>query len=619
MGVSRGRLRVGVGFIAMTFVIAIAFGASGILVPNGQRTAAGASTTITIISGGVSVRHGTGGSFATLEDGAVLGPGDTIKTASDARAVLTFFEGSTVEVEPDSELIIDEAAASPDGSTQLSMTQVLGQTWHVVTHLVTSGSKYEVKTTTSTASVRGTQFGVQVAPDQTTTVATSEGLVVTTGSGTTVEVAPGTQTTTRVGEAPAAPAPQPQPSRKVTVTVTEQNSLVVDSLGRANGFKDGKVVVQTPGAQVRIVDGKLEVSLPDIPDGTIAAHIATSGKPAGSHATVTTAVRDSSGGAPVVVIASVDTSSSTGKASTGVDISKSHGTTVASAHADLNTLKAAKVGGAPAGTARTTSTDGRGSAASSVKAYGGEQGATTSGRGSVVTSVGSDRGTASVQRNDQQPTGPQTNSQAAGSGPSPGPSSSKSTSGTGAGDPIAGRPSVVAFVAIKVPESGGFVPAVQLPQIPVTPGGASIKTGGSIGSPPTNSASAASSGGTSTVATPSSGGTSSSSSTMSTSGSTSSAATSSAPTGAALSGGASSSAATSTSGGGGTGSSSSSTSGGSSSGAAAAPGGTSSAGASNNVGGRGGSVSNKTSGGSSGSDSGPAQAPVAHSSARHTH
>jgi len=91
-----------VAALGLAFVLAIALGASGVLTPKSQRAALGASTTLTIITGPVFTRHLTG-DFGPADDGVVLGPGDTVKTGPAARAVLTYFEGSTVEIEPDSE------------------------------------------------------------------------------------------------------------------------------------------------------------------------------------------------------------------------------------------------------------------------------------------------------------------------------------------------------------------------------------------------------------------------------------------------------------------------------------------------------------------------------------
>ncbi|MHB8632183.1 MAG: FecR family protein, partial [Candidatus Limnocylindria bacterium] len=311
-----GRLRVGVAALGLAFVFAIALGATGVLAPQDQRVALGASTTLTIISGPVLVRHQSG-DFAPAEDGAVLGPDDTVKTGADARAVLTYFEGSTVEMEPDSELTITTAHANPDGSTAIVMQQDLGLTWNVVTHLVNSGSRYEVHTTAATASVRGTEFTVGVAPDGTTTETTTEGAVANSDpqGASTVLTPPGQQTTTKKGGVPAPPVRAPAPARKVTVTIADQNALVVDTFGRANGIKDGKKVLQTPGAQLQVVDGHLVVTLPNLPDGVLATHVLGTG----GDVDVTTKVEDK-GKQPVEVTDIVKAG-----ADAGVDIKKGAG------------------------------------------------------------------------------------------------------------------------------------------------------------------------------------------------------------------------------------------------------------------------------------------------------
>jgi FecR protein len=261
----------------LALVFAVALGTTG-NVSNAK--AFGAGTSLTILSGDVSVRHGSG-AFVAAVDGETLGEGDAVRTAADARAILTYFEGSTVTIEPASEISIDNAETLADGGTVVVMTQALGRTWHVVTKLITGSSKYEVKTPASTASVRGTEFQVDV--DATvTTVTTTEGTVVAhvedpAAAGATVDV-PVTagMTQTQRKNAPAAPArTATEPERKATVTIGGTNGLVVDAAGRTNGVtKSGKVVVQTPGAQVKRVDGTIVVTLPNVLDGTLATFVA---------------------------------------------------------------------------------------------------------------------------------------------------------------------------------------------------------------------------------------------------------------------------------------------------------------------------------------------------------
>lgn len=294
-------LRRVVGLVVLAFLLFMAFGLGGGF---GSR-ALGAATTVTVISGDVEVRHSATGSFVIATDGEVLTAGDTLRTGEGSRAVLTYFEGSTVSVEPNSELTIETASAFTDGSTVVVMQQHFGRTWHVVTKLITGNSKYEVKTPASTASVRGTAFLVD-SDGEHTVITTTEGTVVARvadpdRNGQTVDVpVPAGKTHEQKKDArPAPAAAAPQPERTLTVTLDDQNSLVIDSRGRANGIdRDGKVRMETPGAQlVKTEDGKLQIVLPNVPDGRLEALVRKTG---GGEVDVQTTVSDK-GAEPVRV------------------------------------------------------------------------------------------------------------------------------------------------------------------------------------------------------------------------------------------------------------------------------------------------------------------------------
>ena len=261
---------------------------------------------LTVISGDVQTRFG-GSGFASATDGAVLYVGSTVRTSSDARAVITLFEGSTIELEPASDITIEEATTR-SSSTIVQLAQSVGRSWHVVTHLTTADSRYEVRTPAATASVRGTAFEVAVddgPSGPTTTVTTTEGRVATTDAAGSSEVLVTADqfTTVRANTAPEAPGSAPDAQRVVSVAVKSESSLVVDPLGRANGFKDGRVFVQTPGAQVRMQDGTIVVTLPNVPDGVFATTVA-----AGAPATVSTTVSDK-GEEPVTISNAVEAGS----------------------------------------------------------------------------------------------------------------------------------------------------------------------------------------------------------------------------------------------------------------------------------------------------------------------
>ncbi len=168
--------------------------------------------------------------------------------------------------------------------------------------------------------MRGTAFEVAVddgLTGPTTTVTTTEGRVATadTALSSEVLVTADLTTTVRTNAAPEPPRSAPEAQRVVSVAVMSESSLVVDPLGRANGFKDGKVYAQTPGARVRMLDGVIVVTLPNVPDGVFATTVATL---TGTPATVSTTVTDK-GEEPVTVRSAVEAGAST---TSGVELRK---------------------------------------------------------------------------------------------------------------------------------------------------------------------------------------------------------------------------------------------------------------------------------------------------------
>src|SRR5205085_9498376 len=163
---------------------------------------------ITLVDGPVLVSRG-GADFTTAGEGDGLAAGETIRTGPGGAAEITYFEGSSVRLEAETEIVIETLRSEADGGTVIGVMQTLGRTWHVVTKLISGSSRYEVRTPTSTASVRGTIFAVDVHVDAdgaAATVTTSEGVVVhsATGAATGARVEAG-QESTKPASRPAEP------------------------------------------------------------------------------------------------------------------------------------------------------------------------------------------------------------------------------------------------------------------------------------------------------------------------------------------------------------------------------------------------------------------------------
>jgi FecR-like protein len=267
------------------------------------------SSTVTVLDGSVLVRH-AGGQFAPITDGDVVATGDTVHTAAGSHGVLTLFDGTTVELEPDTEITIDNLQANAAGDKIVAITQAIGRTWHVVTKLVSSTSKYEIRTPASTAEVRGTAFEVVVLPDGTATTATTEGDVATIAQGAEVHVLPGQFTSVTRGSPPPPPQVSPAPAATVQLILDlTSNAIVTDPNGRAVGVLKGQPVRYIPGSKVEVVDGKLVITIPNVQLGLLTTYIQPDPAPLGGVAPTTVTIQTQVSVRGVGIVASSLTSS----------------------------------------------------------------------------------------------------------------------------------------------------------------------------------------------------------------------------------------------------------------------------------------------------------------------
>jgi hypothetical protein len=124
----------------------------------GSSAAQASFTTLSVISGTVEVQDEGAGDFRSAEDGETLDVGDRVRTGPDSRALITFFEGSTLEMEPETEVTMERLEGQEEGGFFTQIGQSLGVTWHRVVEFTDPRSAYEVETPSAVAAVRGTLF-----------------------------------------------------------------------------------------------------------------------------------------------------------------------------------------------------------------------------------------------------------------------------------------------------------------------------------------------------------------------------------------------------------------------------------------------------------------------------
>jgi hypothetical protein len=242
-----------------------------------QQRAAGAATILSILDGSASVARGTS-AFASASDGDLVNTGDRVQTAAASHAMVTFFDGSTLEIEPATTVQIEEASSAASGAIGIRISQTLGRTWASVQKLTRADSKFEIRTPTAVAAVRGTGFITEVLADGTTTVQTTDGNVQVTGQGQSVTVGAGQTTHVPPNSPPTGPSSSPASNRLRFGMHSPAYLVVLDPFGRACGIvlPGPTAVRQIPGcvATDAGTDPQL-VDVPEAPVGTYQIYIAS--------------------------------------------------------------------------------------------------------------------------------------------------------------------------------------------------------------------------------------------------------------------------------------------------------------------------------------------------------
>jgi len=276
-------------------VVAAAVAVAAVLIVKfvllGSSPAQASFTTLSVISGTVEVRDEGADDFRLAEDGETLDVGDSVRTGPDSRALITFFEGSTLEMEPETEVTLERLEEEEEGGFFTKIGQSIGVTWHRVVEFTDPRSAYEVETPSTVAAVRGTLFQGEVQANGNSFWDLLEGQLAVGGLGIERILRAGWRTQAFLGEPPVEPFESPPPPSTlelklsgaaiflmVTPLLTAAGQIALLAPG---GEWTGYPINQHPGTTTpepgeepqvvllrRVIDGTYEVFLFGIADGT---------------------------------------------------------------------------------------------------------------------------------------------------------------------------------------------------------------------------------------------------------------------------------------------------------------------------------------------------------------
>ena len=114
-------------------------------------------TFLSSLEGDVLVMKAGTGSWAEGQSGQQLEENDIIKLGDDSRASITFFDGSTIDLEAGTQIQINNLEPGDNVNT-ISLEQEVGRSISRVIKLADTASNYEIETPSGVAAARGWSF-----------------------------------------------------------------------------------------------------------------------------------------------------------------------------------------------------------------------------------------------------------------------------------------------------------------------------------------------------------------------------------------------------------------------------------------------------------------------------
>ena len=170
------------------------------------------------VKGIVKLKSADSNERKTLTIGTLLYDGDRLTTQRSAMAAVLFTDGSLLKINDLSDVTLN---VTPAGGGQLDakVDIPLGQLWAKVTRRDT---KFEVETPSSVASVKGTEFSVEVMEDGSSSLFVFQGLVEFGNEINRVMVKRNQKSVTMKGIAPSEPAKMDKEEKKIDDTFQEE-------------------------------------------------------------------------------------------------------------------------------------------------------------------------------------------------------------------------------------------------------------------------------------------------------------------------------------------------------------------------------------------------------------
>ena len=253
--------------LAVLLVVAMCFVVSDFLF---QAPASASACTLSILSGSTDIKEFGSDDWEPASDGMELTVGSRAKTSPQSYSILTFANGCTVKLQPETDIQIKQLEFYGEITNIIVLKQSSGITWSHIASNRDSSVYYEIETPSVRAVASGTSFTTEVSDTGLTRVVTAEGTVRVSVNGEEVDLPAGVQVEVQARGNSSQLSAIPAPDSYISVTVDEPAVVsVIDSTGSSIGLLPGGLSFsQIPGAVYSMMNNHTGmVTIPNPVDG----------------------------------------------------------------------------------------------------------------------------------------------------------------------------------------------------------------------------------------------------------------------------------------------------------------------------------------------------------------
>jgi hypothetical protein len=158
----------------------------------------------------------TAGDWKPVDSGSTVRGGQSIRTNASSGVTLLFYDGSRVDLKPNSNVVLNKISGGWNGKLNVEMTETTGSVYSSVVPFTGKASSFIIRTPAGNASVHGTRFTVDVASSSLSRYLVTNGVVEVNNAGSQVNLTSGQALTSEPEKRLDQPAYQFSVQGKVT-------------------------------------------------------------------------------------------------------------------------------------------------------------------------------------------------------------------------------------------------------------------------------------------------------------------------------------------------------------------------------------------------------------------